>query len=548
MKVEPRVMKEKAKAGALEKEDLDRLRLYGQEEVAPQGKVLFHQGDAMLDLLVVLEGRLEVFEKKQGSLINIVQSLTDGNFTGELDLLNASRSLLGCRAARRTRILRISRERFRDMLRAEGDLAEHIIVECMGRRAALLEQGNCGGVVIGTARADDSLRILQFFVRTGNPYRFVDVQSNENANALMEMLEFTDAELPAVFLPNQRLLRNPSNRTLADVLGLAGGAASSRVCDLAVIGAGPAGLAAAVYAASEGLKTVVIECHAVGGQAASSSKIENYLGFATGISGQELATNAEIQAQRFGAEFLLTQVAASLILTENQHQVSLGNGSAIRARAIVIATGARYRRLSIPGGICSGSGIAVHYAATALEANRCVGEDALVIGGGNSAGQAALFLTSHAHHVHLVVRRGSLAETMSDYLVQRILSSKRITLHLSAGLSFIEESKRGPMVLITQTPYASGTKWPVRNIFVMIGADPNTEWLQGALVLDKSGFIVTGDKLPEARSNFETSSSGIFAVGDVRSGSVKRVASAAGEGAAVIADVHRFLSVSCHYQ
>ncbi len=533
-------MNGKDEVAVLEEESLDRLRLYGQEEVVPYGKVLFHQGDSMLDFFVVLEGRLEIFEKRQDGLSNIVQSLTKGYFTGELDLLNARSSLLSCRAACRTRILRICRDRLRVLFRTEGDLAERIIVECIGRRTALLEQGSCGAIVVGTARSADTLRVRQFFIRTGNPHRFMDAESNENANSLLQLLECTDAELPAVFLPSQRLLRNPPNRVLADLLGLAGGVLHSRECDLLVIGAGPAGLAAAVYAASEGIKTIVVECHAVGGQAGTSSKIENYLGFATGISGQELAANAEIQAQRFGAELLISQAALNLSADGNNHQVGLGDGSSIKAKAVVIATGARYRQLSLPTIGDVGNSVAIHYAATGLEAARCVDEDVLVIGGGNSAGQAALFLARLARRVHLIVRRESLAETMSDYLLQRIVSSNRITLHFEASISSLEKGECGSVAAIC-TKREVSARCTVRNIFVMIGADPNTEWLRGVLALDKAGFIVTGDTLRGARSSFETSSPGVFAIGDVRSGSVKRVASATGEGAAVIADIHRFL-------
>jgi thioredoxin reductase (NADPH) len=295
------------------------------------------------------------------------------------------------------------------------------------------------------------------------------------------------------------------------------------------------------------LKTIVIECHAAGGQAGTSSKIENYLGFATGISGQELAANAEIQAQRFGAELLLTQTAANLGLDGSTREVCLGDGSTIRAKAIVIATGARYRKLLMPEDIGRNGKVTIHYAATALEAIRCKGEDALVVGGGNSAGQAALFLAKYAEHVHLVVRRESLAETMSDYLVQRIHSSTRIALYVSASISSIEENQQSSEVVI-QRAGGNQLRCQVRNVFVMIGADPNTEWLRGTLELDDSGFIVTGEKLPLPRSNYETSCLGVFAVGDVRSGSMKRVASAAGEGSAVVADVHRFLASFCRTQ
>ncbi|SEF90518.1 thioredoxin reductase (NADPH) [Bryocella elongata] len=526
-------------------EAFKRLCSYGKEETVAPGSILFRQGDAGLDLFVVLKGRLEMFETKRDGFVHVVHAVAEGAFTGELDLFNSRRSLLSCRATRRSDVLRISRERLQVLLQSEGDLAEAIVFACLGRREELMRAGHGGAVVIGSARCSDTLRVRDFFVRSRNPHRFVDVSLNEDAAALVHLLECSNADLPAVFLAGQGLLRNPSNRELAEPLGLAGKTVPRRECDLAIIGAGPAGLAAAVYAASEGLHTVVLERHATGGQAGTSSRIENYLGFPTGISGQQLAANAEIQAQRFGAELLITHAAGRICHCGERIDVELGDGAVIQAKAALVATGARYRRLDLEMSSDCAEKVAVHYAATPLEALHCAGEVVIVVGGGNSAGQAALFLSRHASHVHLVVRRDTLSETMSNYLIQRLSSNPNVTLHCGAAISRIEASGENTIAVIVRASDRRQSQCVTRNIFTMIGAAPNTEWLEGTLALDAAGFIVTGNTSDGIRSTYATSLPGVFAVGDVRSGSVKRVASAAGEGAAVISEIHRYLAEAC---
>lgn len=518
---------------------LERLRAFAIEEEVGKGQLLFEQGDAMLDLLVVLEGRLELYEQRQNGVVAVVHSLCSGAFTGELDVLDRRRSLLSCRAARKTRILRVGRDRLQTLFREDGELAERIILECVGRRNALVANGQCGAIVVGSSRAADTMRILQFLTRNGHPHRFIDSESNPEASSLIGLLECEPSDLPAVFLPHQVLCRNPSNRHLADLLGLANDRFDSQNYDVAIVGAGPAGLAAAVYASSEGLRTVVVECQATGGQAATSSKIENYLGFPTGISGQELASRAAVQAQRFGAEILVARSAASLLSTTEGHTVLLGDERSLKTRSVILATGARYRQIPLISGTPSAT-ISIHYAATALEATRCLDEEVIVLGGGNSAGQAAVFLAKSARHVHLVIRGETLSTSMSEYLIYRIASAGNITLHTKASLFEVCEQKGSTSVCIRRERDGD-FNCETRNIFVMIGADPNTEWLHGAVDLDGSGFILTGEQV-HALSNFESSQPGVFAIGDVRSGSVKRVASAAGEGAAVVADVHRYLA------
>jgi thioredoxin reductase (NADPH) len=347
-------------------------------------------------------------------------------------------------------------------------------------------------------------------------------------------------ELPVVFLPGQRMLRNPSNALLADELGMNENISERKVFDLAVVGAGPSGLAAAVYASSEGLDTIVIEGTAPGGQAGSSSRIENYLGFPNGISGQELACKAEIQAQRFGAVFVVSRKVVALNTEDGFQVILLDDGQAIRAAAVVIATGAQYRTLDVPG-CTNGDGQTIHYSATALEASRCKDMVVVVLGGGNSAGQAAIYLASTANHVHLVARGSSLANSMSDYLIQRVHGSSKISVHLRTEVDAVLGDGSMRAVKLRRLMGGEVVEQKAQHLFVMIGADPNTDWLEGAIDLDNAGFVKTGSPGWDDVSRFGCSRPGVYAVGDVRAGSVKRVASAVGEGAAVISEVHRFL-------
>jgi thioredoxin reductase (NADPH) len=339
---------------------------------------------------------------------------------------------------------------------------------------------------------------------------------------------------------DEKVLRNPATAELADALGLTETLDPTRVHDVIVVGAGPAGLAAAVYAASEGLDTIVIESTAPGGQAGTSSKIENYLGFPTGISGQALAGRAQVQAQKFGARLAIARAAARLDCGAKPYVVTLEDGQRVTGKAVIVASGARYRKLEVPDyGRFEGQGI--HYAATAMEANLCAGEEVLVVGGGNSAGQAAVFLSRTAGHVHILVRSSGLAATMSDYLVQRIDLSNRITLHTGCAVSGLEGDTYLRHVTWTEVRTGEPRRQEIGNVFVMIGAEPNTDWLDGCLALDDRGFVHTGIDAPGAASPYATSKPGIFAIGDVRSGSVKRVASGVGEGSVVVSAIHQFL-------
>ncbi len=348
--------------------------------------------------------------------------------------------------------------------------------------------------------------------------------------------------MPAVIFPGGRVLHQPTLPELADELGLTELLDPEMTYDLAVVGAGPSGLAAAVYGASEGLSTIAIEGTAPGGQAGTSSKIENYLGFPTGVSGQELATRAQVQAQKFGARLAVARDVTCVDTLDGAHVLTLAGGATVRARAVVIATGAQYRKLTLKD-YERFEGQGIQYAATALEAAHCQDRDVVVVGGGNSAGQAAIFLSGSARHVHLVVRGENLTDTMSHYLVERICSSKRITAHLSSEIESLQGDTVLRAVILRNRHTGACVACSVASMFVMIGAEPNSGWLYGTLALDKKGFIVTEVPNNLTLSRFATSVPGVFAIGDVRSGSVKRVASAVGEGSAVIADVHRYLAI-----
>jgi thioredoxin reductase (NADPH) len=434
-------------------------------------------------------------------------------------------------------------ERLRALLVAEAELGELIMRALILRRVGLIETGTGGPILVGRAGDADLLRLETYLSRNGHPHQRLDPESDSDARALVERFHVAPEELPIVLCPDGRLLRKPTEHCLARCLGLVGPIDSDRLFDVAVIGAGPAGLATAVYAASEGLSVLVLDCRAFGGQAGASARIENYLGFPTGISGMALMGRAFNQARKFGVEMAIPDEAVKLECDDGGgRRLSLANGERIRARAVVLATGARYRRPAVFG-LEDFEGSSVHYWASPLEAKLVAGQEVALVGGGNSAGQAVVFLASHARRVTLIARR-PLGETMSAYLVERIAGLPNVELVVGAEVSGLEGSDRA----------LDSVRWRVRgaeaecrrdcsHLFLFIGADPNTDWLRGSgLKLDPSGFILTG---PEARAGclpLETSRPGVFAIGDVRAGSVKRVAAAVGDGAQVVAALHAYLA------
>jgi thioredoxin reductase (NADPH) len=519
-----------------------RVARYGQIEDLPPYTDVFKRGDRGRDFLVVLEGTIEIYERDDDGEVKPLRSQVAREFTGELDLFNDRAILVNGRAGPEpTRVVRIRRADFRRMVQAEPDIAEIVMRAFILRRVGLLRHGQGAAVLIGPAHSADTLRLQQFLDRNAYPLRLFDTEQDADAGGFLECFSLTPAELPVIVLPGHQALRNPTLAALADALGITEDFDHDAAFDLAVVGAGPAGLAAAVYGASEGLQTIVLESIAPGGQAGTSSKIENYLGFPTGISGQALAGRAQVQAQKFGARLAVSRAVTALDCETTPYRLSLEDGATIRARAVVIATGARYRKLDVPG-YERFEGQGIYYAATAMEADLCRDAEAIVVGGGNSAGQAAVFLSRSCGHVHVLVRGEGLAATMSDYLVQRIERSDRITLHACCEIVGLEGEASLRAVTWRHRQTGAETTRPVSAIFAMIGAEPNTGWVRGCLELDAQGFVVTGERAGQgADSPYATSRPGVYAVGDVRSGSVKRVASGVGEGSVVVQAVHRFL-------
>jgi len=522
-------------------EQAERVAGYGRRETLPRGTLVFERGQRGVDFFLVLTGSIEIFDTDPDGRENVFTVHGDRQFTGELDLFNERRILVSGRTGVDSDVVRVPRPDFRRLISGEPDIGEIIMRAFILRRVGLIQHNQGGVVLIGPAHAGDTQRIERFLTRNGYPHRTLDTESDPDADGFLACFALSHDQLPVVIMPGDDVLLNPTTPALADALGITEALDADRVYDLAVVGAGPAGLAAAVYAASEGLDTIVIEGLAPGGQAGTSSKIENYLGFPTGISGQALAGRAQVQAQKFGARLAISRHVAAIDCTARPYRLALDDGAAIRARAVVVATGARYRKLGVPD-YERFEGQGIHYAATSLEARLCAAEEVIVVGGGNSAGQAAIFLSRHAAHVHILVRGPGLAATMSDYLIRRIDASPRITLHTDSEIVRLTGDAQLRAVTWRHRRTGAETERPVRNVFVMIGAAPNTDWLDGCVELDANGFVLTGGHARAYPNSYATSQDGIFAVGDVRAGSVKRVASGVGEGSVVVQAVHRYLA------
>jgi len=526
----------------LNPEMVQRIAAYGHEEHVLAGTVLFQRGERGVDFFLVLDGLIEIFDLDKYGQPNVFAVHGARQFSGEMNLFNHRSILASARAATDSHVVRMHPDEFRRMVASEADISEIIMRAFILRRVGLIRMGYGGVVLVGPGRSADTLRLERFLMRNGYPHRLIDTESDPEAGGFIEGFQLRSEQLPVVICPERCFLQNPSTAELADELGLTEVIDPTHVYDVAVIGAGPAGLAAAVYAASEGLSTIVVEGLAPGGQAGTSSKIENYLGFPTGISGQALAGRAQAQAQKFGARLAVSRQAVGIDCSERPYRLKLDDGQIITAQAVIVATGARYRKLDVPG-YARFEGEGIHYAATAMEGQLCANEDAVVVGGGNSAGQAAVFLSRIARHVHVLVRADGLAATMSDYLVRRIAQSSSITLHTRSEVVALDGDPRLQHVTWRHRDTGELTMCHAANMFVMIGAEPNTDWLKDCLALDDKGFVLTG-RCAEGHlldSPYATTKPGIFAVGDVRSGSVKRVASSVGEGSVVIQAVHRYL-------
>ena len=537
---------------ALSASQIARVTAFGHEQSFEPGALIWEQGDPDVPFFVVLEGQLEVVHPNEGfeRPVTVHQM---GEFTGEMALLFGRRALVRARARTRLRTLRIDSQRLRALVQTDPELSEIVMRAFILRRMALLSEGWGDALVIGSRDSAATLRLQAFLVRNGQPYKYVDVDRDRDVQAMLDHFQVGLEDIPILICRGERVLRHPTDAEVADCLGLNPAIEPMRVFDVIVCGAGPGGLAAAVYAASEGLDVIIVEAGSPGGQAATSSKIENYLGFPTGISGQALSNRALAQAEKFGARISVARGAARLNCNETPLRVELLGGDSLRARAVVLATGAQYRKLELPN-LAQFEGVGVYYAATFVEAQRCGDDEIVVVGGGNSAGQAATYLARSARHVHMLIRGPDLAESMSRYLIRRIEETPNITLHRRTRITAMAGGEHLEEITWRDDASAQETRRPVRHVFSMAGASPNTEWLRGCIALDDKGFALAGsdltreilerDKWPLARSPllFETSRPRVFAVGDVRANSVKRVASAVGEGSVCIQLVHKVLA------
>lgn len=530
-------------------EQVARLRPFGRERRFAAGAAVFAQAQAEVPFYVVLEGRLAVVQPAappaRGE--NVITVHDPGQFTGEVNMLSGHRSLVDGRAETDCALLELPRARLLAVVQTDAELSEVFLRAFILRRTALIAYDRGDVVLIGSRASPDTLRAHGFLTRNGHPHVYLEVEREPNVQAMLECFHVRESDVPILICRGEVVLKRPTNAEIAECLGLNAPLDPDRVRDVVVVGAGPAGLAAAVYAASEGLDALVIEGHAPGGQAGSSSRIENYLGFPTGISGHALAARALVQAEKFGATMHLASEVTAIDCARRPYRLTLSSGATVLARAVVVATGAEYRKPDLPG-LARFEGAGVYYGATHLEAQLCGADEVVVVGGGNSAGQAAMFLSRTARRVSVFVRGTGLAESMSRYLVRRIEEAPNVALHTRTQIEALAGDGHLEAVTFREGDGAAVTR-PVRHVFLMTGARPNTAWLRGCAALDAGGFVRTGDEAaaeawPLARRPFlmETSLPGVFAVGDVRAGSVKRVASAVGEGSVCIQLVHRAIA------
>ena len=520
--------------------ELARLAKFGKPENYRAGEQVARVGDAGKGLTLVLSGRIEVTRREGEENIHIVTH-ERGSFMGELAQLSGRPYLVDAAALTDVEAVAIAPDRLRALLIAEANLGERIMRALILRRVGLIEAG-AGPIIVGHEANGDVLRLINFLRRNGHPYRNLDPADDACAQTLIRQFKVAPEELPIVLCPGGQLLRNPSESQLARCVGLVGALDPDRLYDVVVVGAGPAGLATAVYAGSEGLKVLALDCRSFGGQAGASARIENYLGFPTGISGMALMGRAFSQAQKFGVEIAIPDEAVKLECGNDPCHVSLGTGERIQAKSVVIATGARYRRLDVER-LEEFEGKSVHYWASPLEADLCANQEVALVGGGNSAGQATVFLATQAKRVTLIARR-PLTDTMSQYLIERIEAQPNIEVVIGSEVAGLDGAD-GQLVGLTLRDRASGaeTQRPANYLFSFIGAEPNTDWLApSGLKLDGRGFVMTGDEVGDDRFPLETSRRGVFAVGDVRSCSVKRVAASVGDGAQVVAAIHAYLA------
>jgi thioredoxin reductase (NADPH) len=528
----------------LEAAEIERLRRFGEPRSYSAAEAIATAGGANPGLNVILSGSADIIQHGPDDEGEIINTLGPGGFTGELAHLSGRPGLVDVRASSAVEALLIRPDRLRALFIAEAELGERMMRALILRRVSLLETGTGGPVIIGSAGSGDVLRLANFLRRNGHPHQELDPETDAHAKALVERFHIDESQLPLVLCPSGSLLRNPGELELARCIGLVGPIDPERVFDVAIVGAGPAGLGAAVYAASEGLSVIVLDCRSFGGQAGASSRIENYLGFPTGISGMALMGRAYNQAQKFGAQMVIPAEARAVRVlkeTGGQFELTLPDGERVRARSVIVASGARYRRLAVAN-LDTFEQESVHYWVSPLEGNLCSGEEVVLIGAGNSAGQATVYLASKAAKVWLLVRGSDLGARMSRYLVDRITGLPNVEVVTRTSVTGLEGVNGALQALRWRDADGEETRRAIRHLFLFIGADPNTDWLAGSgIALDEKGFVLTGTAVG-SNGPLQTSVPGIFAIGDVRSGSIKRVAASVGEGAQVVAALHAFLA------
>ncbi len=529
---------------------ISRVRALSELRHVKPGEVLFAPDDTNVPFFVLLSGAMEIVQPDLAGERPIAKH-GPGEFTGEMTMISGRRCLVLGRVTEPGEFLELSGEGLRSLIAKDAELNEIFMRAFILRRLELIRRGQGNVILMGSRHSAKTLQLREFLTRNGHPYAYVDLDTDKTSQELLDRFEVKPEEVPVVICNSRTVLRSPTTQKLADCLGLNSRIDESQMRDLIIVGGGPSGLAAAVYAASEGLDVLVIETDSPGGQAGSSSKIENYLGFPTGVSGQELTARAITQAEKFGAKMMVARNVVRLDCARRPYQVVLDNGNALAARAVIIATGAQYNKPRIPN-LQRFEGQGVYYGATYMESQLCEQEDVIVVGGGNSAGQAAVFLSQTARKVYMLVRSGQLSDTMSRYLIQRIEQNPAIELHYRTEIVDLEGDTHLERVRCREQTGETSVH-DIRHGFIMAGASPRTDWLRGCIALDDKGFILTGRDLDTATEMavrpiatppqmLETSLAGVFAVGDVRSGNVKRVASAVGEGAIAVHMVHRALA------
>jgi thioredoxin reductase (NADPH) len=531
---------------------IDRISNIGRRRDVHAGDILFDVGEQNTRFFVVLSGTLDVVrligEREEPLVVHRA-----GEFTGEVNMLSARRSLVRGRVAEDGAVIAVERDDLRALVQRDAELSEILMRAFILRRVALMAQDNNDMVLLGSRHSGSTQEIREFLSRNGQPYTYQDVETDPSVQAMLDRFHIGVDEVPVIVCQGGHVLKNPSVGALSSALGLHAELDPQEVRDLVIIGAGPAGLAAAVYAASEGLDVLVLESKAPGGQAGTSSRIENYLGFPTGISGQALSGRALVQAEKFGAEVAIGCTVVRVDCSTRPYRIRLSDDRVVRTRTIVIATGVKYRKLELSS-LARFEGAGVYYSATHLEGQLCEGEEVAIVGGGNSAGQAAVFLAGVAARVNMLVRGRGLAESMSRYLIQRIDSTPNVSVHVRTQIEALDGDNGLERMRWAHLDTGERETRDIRNLFLMTGADPNTSWLEGCVQLDDRGFVKTGaDLLPEELASarwslprrphlLEATVPGVFCVGDVRSTSVKRVASAVGEGAFSVQLVHRALA------